>query len=888
MNILFFSDIFPDADHPSRGTYNYELCKALAADHSVRIIAPRGWTEAIPFRWSGARYRPRADHDGRELPTSFPTYWYTPKVLRQHYGSFLWRSVRRTVQKMNRSFSPDAVLSYWAHPDGEAGLRVARQRGVPAAVIVGGSDVLLLPQCPKRGARVRRVLQQSDAVITISEGLRDAVIDLGVDAGRVHTIRQGINPKLFFSGDRSTIRAQLAASQPPLAGVRPLLLWVGRMVPVKRLDWLLAGAEELRRRGRDFILCLAGDGPLRREMEQLTADLGLASCVHFAGSLAPESIGDWYRAADVTVLSSESEGLPNVLRESLACGTPIVSTDVGSVKEIADRRTSVLTPPGDAAALADAIERVLDGPYQTSARESLTRTWSDMAADVARLLEDCRVQRSTWPTSQTIAHQPRKTSTARRALFVSYLFPPVGGVGVIRVAKFIKHLPRYNWRSSVLTVKNPSVPLFDESLLGDVPPGTMVCKARTIEPGYAFKSTVASDVASPALMSRIKSGMKGMLKRLANAALLPDAQILWYPFAVRAGLRLLRDVPHDVIVASGPPFTNLLVGAALSRRTGLPLVLDYRDEWDISNSYWENKRPGRVAHWIQQQMQRSAIRAAAALVATTPSSAKSLGQLVARCGRNVPSLPIYNGFDPADYPQASTPRQKFDYGNGTDRFRISFTGTLWELTSLEPFVHGIERLVQRSPALAERLEVVFAGRWAGRQDDWLHRLERLPCHVVRLGYLEHSQAIQLMMTSDALLLLLSDVPHADRVISSKVFEYMGARRPIFAISPAGDQTDVLRTHPASVICSPRDPDGIAEALAVLLEEHRCGVHRTIEDGDAGRFERSAQAEQLAALLDTLASVRHRDAAPELGVTPNDCSERGVGHSIITPSLTRFH
>jgi len=402
MNVLFFSEIFPDADDPSRGAFNYELCRSLSADNDVRVIAPRAWTQAVPYLWSGRSYRTRPHPDGPDLPAMYPVYWYTPKMFRDRYGDFFWRSSLGAVRRLSRSFTPDAVLSYWAHPDGEAGLRAARAFGVPSVVIVGGSDVLVLPNCPKRGARVRHVLRETDAVITISEGLRERVLELGADPKRVHTIPQGINPRTFFPADRQEARDRLVNNDPAPALDGPVLLWVGRMVDVKRLDVLIAAAAELRRRGRTFRLCLAGDGPRRDRIHRIVAEQNLQGHVHFAGSLPPEALGEWYRAADVTVLSSESEGLPNVLRESLACGTPFVSTDVGSIREIADERYSVLVPVGDANALADGVAAVLDGSHHEHARRSVARTWDEMAADVRSLLQQLREDRDVVPIRESV------------------------------------------------------------------------------------------------------------------------------------------------------------------------------------------------------------------------------------------------------------------------------------------------------------------------------------------------------------------------------------------------------------------------------------------------------------------------------------------------------
>ncbi|MCA9108375.1 MAG: glycosyltransferase [Planctomycetaceae bacterium] len=442
-------------------------------------------------------------------------------------------------------------------------------------------------------------------------------------------------------------------------------------------------------------------------------------------------------------------------------------------------------------------------------------------------------------------------SRSPRALFVAYLFPPVGGVGVLRVTKFVKYLPEFGWNSSVLTVSNPSVPLFDESLLNDIPEDTLIRKAHTLEPDYSHKVSTTPAAGSESRLSGWKSRVKTSVKWVAKAVLQPEAQILWYPAAVKAGVQLLREVPHDVIVATGPPFTNLLVGAALSRKTGVPLILDYRDEWVINSEYLENRLTGNMARWVQKQMQSRADRAASAIIATTPSSASAIHQLAQQAGSRATATHIYNGFDQDDFSKANTSLTRDDYGSGTDLFRISFAGTMWNLTSIEPFVKGVRRLCERSPHLAERLEIVLAGRRAAGQEELIDQLEELPVRTVRLGYLEHAEVTRLMMTSDSLLLLLSDLPHADRVISSKVFEYMAAKRPVFAVTPEGDQCDVLREHPGATICQPSDVDGIANALADRIEEHRVGA---VPDGltwDFSQFDRKTQAGQLARLMETV-------------------------------------
>lgn len=444
--------------------------------------------------------------------------------------------------------------------------------------------------------------------------------------------------------------------------------------------------------------------------------------------------------------------------------------------------------------------------------------------------------------------------SVKRVLFVSYLFPPTGGVGVQRVTKFVKHLGHFGWTPSVLTAANPSVPLRDDSLCRDVPPGTIVRTARTLEPGYGWKESVAGGKApANGLVHSARSGFRRAARAVANAVLQPDPQILWRPDAVRTGLELLSEVPHQAIIATGPPFSTLLVGAALSRRTRLPLILDYRDEWGISNRYWENKRQGWFSNQIQSRMQRSVLRAADAILATTPSSAGALADLAEQAGGFPRTSWIYNGFDPDDFRPGPLPEglSTASSERGT-RFRLTCTGTLWNLNPVTPLVRGVRRLIHQEPQLASRLELVFVGRRTPEQEAELDQLQDTPVSIRRLPFVAHEQAVAAMQDADALLLLNADVPHAERIINAKSFEYIAARRPMFVISPRGDLWNLLSDIPQTILHRPAETAGIAESLSGLLQRHQAEGRTPDTDGDISLFERREQAGELAVLLDELA------------------------------------
>lgn len=451
---------------------------------------------------------------------------------------------------------------------------------------------------------------------------------------------------------------------------------------------------------------------------------------------------------------------------------------------------------------------------------------------------------------------------AKRVLFVSYLFPPTGGVGVQRVTKFVKHLGEFGWTPSVLTAANPSVPLQDESLCRDVPEDATIRTARTREPGYQWKQSVGGGGAKKQGGPRlVRDALKALVRSAANAMLQPDPQVLWRSRAVREGLDLLRDTPHDAIIATGPPFSTFLVGAALSRQTRLPLVLDYRDEWSISNRYWENKRQGWLSNRVQARMQRSVLRAADLVLATTPSSAGALAELADNAGSFARTTWIYNGFDPDDIQAGPLPEGlQVDHAVRAQRFRLTCVGTLWNLNPIGPVVRAVRRLAQTAPQLAPMLELVLVGRRTAEQEAELDLLNDTAVRVTRLPFVPHDQAVAAMLDADALLLLNAELPHADRIINAKTFEYIAARRPVLAVAPRGDLWDLLGDIPESHLCRPSDTVAVTEALTSMLQRVSDEGRLPDTDGEISTFERRELAGELAVLLDDLVI----DEPPSMG------------------------
>lgn len=460
----------------------------------------------------------------------------------------------------------------------------------------------------------------------------------------------------------------------------------------------------------------------------------------------------------------------------------------------------------------------------------------------------------TTTATETIEAVPAAAAT-KRVLFVAYAFPPVGGAGVQRTTKFVKYLRHAGWDASVLTVSEASVPVLDFSLGPDVPADTVIRRARTLEPSYRVKQTVAEPT-----HSGLKAAALRGLRRAGRALLQPDPQVLWAPDAIRQGLQLLASTPHDAVIATGPPFSCFLIGSILARRAKLPLILDYRDEWDLSNLHYENRQPGRIVTALQQAMQRWALRSASAVLATTERSADALRTRARVSGSPAEVSWIYNGYDPADFafPEGADEEQP---APAPRRFRLVYTGTLWNLMSVEPVLQALTRLNQRRPDLVAALEFVFAGRCLPEQQVFIDRLRELPCTVVQHDYVDHSRAVRMMCSADALCLLLADKEGAARWVPGKTFEYMATGRAILAIIPPGEIRELLANHPGAAIMSPDELPRIEEWLEREIGWFVSGI--TSYRGVRGwcPHNRQVQASQLASLLDSVSGHDERRWSP---------------------------
>jgi glycosyltransferase involved in cell wall biosynthesis len=400
---------------------------------------------------------------------------------------------------------------------------------------------------------------------------------------------------------------------------------------------------------------------------------------------------------------------------------------------------------------------------------------------------------------------------ALHALLVSYIFPPTGGAGIQRVSKLAKYLPAHGVTPTILTARNPSVPLQDDSLTRDLDPSMTVLRTRTLEPGYEAKARTwrANRDQSGSLRVRIVRGLTSAARQL----LAPDPQILWQPSAqVTMARRLAGKDRDDVVLISGPPFSQFLLAPNVRRFGGTAVVLDYRDEWITLRKSYEmvaGQLPRLAGNVLEPRLLRLAH---AVTVATEAFRTNLLGRFPFLRPDRVFAIP--NGYDLDDVPREPSKPP-------IDRLTVTYAGTVFRLTSPVGLLAAVRRLHAREPELARLLRLRFIGRIVETELAAFESIRALGVECV--GYLPHDVMLREVNNSHLLLCLLDDVPGAQHIYPAKVFELMALGRPCLTLAPNGALADLVRNCRLGDLLLPRDDERIAAYLEQRLREFRAGT-----------------------------------------------------------------
>jgi glycosyltransferase involved in cell wall biosynthesis len=436
----------------------------------------------------------------------------------------------------------------------------------------------------------------------------------------------------------------------------------------------------------------------------------------------------------------------------------------------------------------------------------------------------------------------------RKILIIAHEFPPICGGNVMRMAKFAKYLPEYGWHPVVLTAKpddcyHSYTWVYDPSLLAEIQgratvhqiPSPLERRARRLM--QRVKGTDPNrSVARPRNGAVGRTKQNQLLQALRRLRVYQDQKGLWVPYAYRAALSLVGREKIDVILTTSPPHAIHLVGYWLKRRTGLPWVADFRDGWTDNPLFSaESKIRQRFERW----MERNVIHSADAKLVVTRHMLASFRRDYPAHGSSFHLL--RNGFDPADF---VTPSAKAT--SGVSFAHVGNAGSFYR--DPVPLLRAFQQLFAEERLPAGEVKVQFVGRLALDGPDVLPLLEGVDV-IPPVG---HREAIQKMVNSDVLL-LIAGMKEGEAAFTSKVFEYLAARRPILAVIPlVGELAQLLASYSKGIVVSPDNIEQIKEGVvrAYKMTVNDAGLVQSDHDL-INQFDRRLQTGQLVDLLEVV-------------------------------------
>lgn len=350
MKICMVTTSFPRWEGDGQGSFVLELSRALVREGVyVQVIAMHSPGAAVYEHIHGVKvFRPKyfwperlemLRMEGGGLPATLRKH---PWVLWQIFPFIIVQTATllRFVQDIN------LIHAHWSLSAGIGWLGKSLHSGFPPMIAtVHGSDIFQVTRHPVGAMITRLILQRCDRVIAVSQALAKAVTDLGVQSQRVLVISNGVDVARF--------------NPLPFHYRRNVILYVGSLIERKGIKFLLAAMPDVFAAFPDYQLLIVGEGPQYRMLKQMAESLNIIDKVEFLGFQTHDKVRVLMQQAKLLVLPSIEEAQGVVLLEALACGTPVVASNVGGIPEVVTPEVGVIVPCADTVALSEAILSVL-------------------------------------------------------------------------------------------------------------------------------------------------------------------------------------------------------------------------------------------------------------------------------------------------------------------------------------------------------------------------------------------------------------------------------------------------------------------------------------------------------------------------------------------------
>ena len=379
MKFVLLSTLYPNQAQPTRALYNQRLFEAIQdAGHEVEVIAP------VPS-FPGKKNLPPESEVLNDIAVEHPRFFYTPGILIHHHWRFYQSAVKRTLKDLlTRSKSEELHIALgFAYPDAVAMAPICQEYGLDYSIFVLGSDFRVRTQQNKFKHHVLDCLRQAPKIFCPGQVLKTDMSNVGIEENKIVAFNNGVNQSIFYAED----------PEESVMVSPKRILFVGNLVSVKAPERLLRAFAQLLKSvdTKELHLDIVGNGVERSKLVGLSRELEIEDRIQLHGRLAPELVASLMRQAACLCLCSRSEGMPNVVVEALACGCPVVATNVGEVPCLLNENVNGLVVPLQNRTetqiitdLASALGASLLHPWdrQKIAKKMSSYTWENAAQTV--------------------------------------------------------------------------------------------------------------------------------------------------------------------------------------------------------------------------------------------------------------------------------------------------------------------------------------------------------------------------------------------------------------------------------------------------------------------------------------------------------------------------
>lgn len=420
-----------------------------------------------------------------------------------------------------------------------------------------------------------------------------------------------------------------------------------------------------------------------------------------------------------------------------------------------------------------------------------------------------------------------ESSNLRNLLVIAYYFPPMGLSGVQRTQKFVKYLPQFGWKPTVITVTPTGYFAQDYTLIEELKDKPVeIIRIGSLDPNRLFRKK--------GIVKMPSERVRKIFSFVSDIFFIPDNKIGWKKNVLKKVDELIRRTRYDLVFSTAPPFTDFIIAHDIFQKHKIPYVIDYRDAW---LDYPLKNYPTPLHKYLNYRYEWEALYSAKKIITTNRKVKELILKRYKFLEYNDIEI-ITQGYDPEDFlKNKPVPRPP------VKKMRITHAGVFYGKRTPKYFFQALEKLFRENQSLLDKIEVIFIGSFKD-EDKKLVDKYNLGSVVNFLGYLDHQKCIQYILSSDLLWLMLDNEVQSP----GKVYEYIGARKPILANVPDGFIKQTIQEFEPNTVLPPFDVDETKKAILSYYEKFQDNYVYRFDEEKINAYNRIELTNKLANIL----------------------------------------